>query len=318
MKKIVFIRELDAHQLKQIQSIAPDWTLVEAKNAEAIQTQVADAEIIAGWNRSVAQTLQQAQTIAVRWVQHWGAGVDNLPLEFLAKHNVAVTNASGVHAYPISETVLAMMLGLTRKIHSYVQNQQSHTWHHAQLAQEMHGQTVAILGVGAIGSEVARLCKAFGMRVYGVRRSAGPTDFVDEMVGLDGLRDVIAASDYIVNTLPLTEATRNLIDAAAFKQMKPTAFYINIGRGGTTDQAALVEALQSKQIAGAGLDVFEQEPLPADSPLWGLENLILTPHTSGSTTHYTERIIDIFTANLRAYVRGEVLPRNRVDLQLQY
>lgn len=318
MRKMVFLRQLAADQIAQIQAIAPDWTLINGRTAEDWLPHIADAEIIAGWNESVAQTLQSESSMALRWLQNWGAGIDNLPHDFLTTHHVTVTNASGVHAYPISETVLAMMLGLTRKIPSYVRNQQAHTWHNAQMAQEMHRQTVAIIGVGAIGGEVARLCKAFEMRVLGVRRCAQPADNVDEMVGMDGLIDTIGRSDYIVNTLPLTPETRGLFDAAAFEAMKPSAFYINIGRGGTTDEAALVAALQSKQIAGAGIDVFAQEPLPSDSPLWDIDNLILTPHTSGSTTHYNERVLDIFTANLRAYLRGETLPRNRVDLQLQY
>ncbi|MCL6452387.1 MAG: D-2-hydroxyacid dehydrogenase [Alicyclobacillus sp.] len=320
MPTILCLRSLTAAQLHRIEAAAPGWTVIVGQEAEQESwlPHVAAAEILAGWSRQAEHALKSAPETALRWVQNWGAGVDTLPLAFFQERGIQLTNASGVHAYPIAETVLAMMLGLTRKIHTYVRNQQAHKWHHAHLSQEMHGRTVTILGIGAIGSEVARLCQAFGMRVLGVRRSARPHSGIDQMFSLTELTSAVAESDYIVNTLPLTPETRGVVSQQVIAAMKPTAFYINIGRGATTDEAALITALAEGRLAGAGLDVFLTEPLPADSPLWDMENVILTPHTSGSTEHYNERALDIFLENLHAYVRGQALVRNVVDLERAY
>jgi len=182
----------------------------------------------------------------------------------------------------------------------------------------MHGETIGIIGVGDIGQETARLAKAFGMRVLGVRRSGEPTEHVDQMYSLEGLPQLLNESDYVVNALPLTEETYHYIGAKQFAQMKCNAFYINIGRGPTTDTEALLQALLSKQIAGAGLDVFEQEPLPADHPLWQMDNVILTPHSSGHTQYYGQRTLDIFLGNLHDYITKGKPTHNLVDLLKQY
>ncbi|KPV44756.1 D-2-hydroxyacid dehydrogenase [Alicyclobacillus ferrooxydans] len=318
MKKIVFTLQLTQPQLKRVQDIAQGWEIVSGKDKTEWQHHLKDALVIAGWNGTVQEAFLADPDFAVNWVHNWGAGVDRLPLEAFQERGVTLTNSSGVHAYPISETILAFMLGMTRKIHAYVRNQQQHIWHHANLSAEMHGKTVGILGVGAIGLETARVCKAFGMDVLGVRRSGAPSEFVDKMYTMDDLSTVLALSDYVVNTLPHTKETNHMMGQSEFTAMKPSAFYINIGRGGTTDETALINALQSGQIAGAGLDVFETEPLPVESPLWDMENAILTPHTSGSTEHYNDRALDIFTENLAQFVVDRTVSRNVVNLELEY
>lgn len=318
MPTIVFVHDLKPHHVSAIQSIAPDWKLVFGRDKSLWENELVHAEIVGGWNRHVQEAFLESPNWELKWLQNWGAGVDVLPLAKFLERGVLVTNASGVHANPISETVVAFMLGLTRKIDTYVRNQSKHVWHHSGLNMEMHGKTVGILGVGAIGEEVARLCKAFGMNVLGVRKSKSPSPVVDEMYSMGELSDVFSKSDYVVNTLPLTDETRRLMGKPEFQAMKKTAFYINIGRGATTDESAMIEALSTGEIAGAGLDVFEVEPLPEQSPLWDMENVIVTPHTSGSTEFYDDRVIDIFTENLRSYVQGEGLVQNVVDLKLQY
>lgn len=318
MRKMVFVTKLAATHLAKIQSAAPDWKIIQGRDPEIWLPHLHDAEIIGGWHRHIISTCLEDPTAKLRWIHNWGAGVNQLPFEKLQQRNIMVTNSSGVHAYPISETILAMMLTLTRRIHLYVRNQMVKKWDHANLSLEMHGKTVGILGVGAIGSETAKLCKAFGMRVLGLRRSGTPAANVDEMYDVNGLTALLANSDYVVNTLPLTEESYHLIGKSEFETMKPSAFYINIGRGNTTDEPALVEALQTGQIAGAGLDVFAQEPLAADSPLWEMENVVMTPHSSGSTAHYDERVIEIFLPNLETYLSGQEPTINRVNLELQY
>jgi len=220
--------------------------------------------------------------------------------------NIQLTSANGVHSYPISETIFAYILGFTRLIHTYVRQQQEKVWHHAKLRGEIHNKTMAVLGTGKIGQETAKIAKAFGMKVLGVRHSGKAAENVDEMYQPHQLDKVLPHSDYVVVTLPLTEDTHHLIGTEQFKQMKNDAFFVNIGRGPIVDEKALIEALENNEIAGAGLDVFEKEPLEESSPLWEMENVILTPHTAGATEFYNQRVIeDIFIPNLKNYLDGK-------------
>ncbi|WP_243633265.1 D-2-hydroxyacid dehydrogenase [Paenibacillus xerothermodurans] len=316
-RKIVALQALTDEHVEQIRVVAPEWELIHGSNRELMLPHLKEAEILLGWSSAAADQCIQPDS-KLRWVQNWNAGVDRLPLASFAAAGILLTNASGVHPYPISETVMGMLLSLTRQLHQCIHNQRQRKWARLGELHEMHGKTVGIVGVGAIGSEVARLCKAFGMQVLGVRRSYAVAEYVDSMVTLDGLDEVLRASDYVVVTLPLTEQTKLLMGRTQFRTMKPSAYYINIGRGGTTDEAALIEALCSGTIAGAGLDVFEVEPLPENSLLWQMDNVIITPHNSGSTVHYNDRAMGIFLNNLRDYTEGKEPQHNRVDLHRQY
>jgi phosphoglycerate dehydrogenase-like enzyme len=275
--------------------------------------------VICGWNKLIEEHCLHEGT-ALKWVHNWGAGVDRIPHARLAEYGIVLTNSSGVHPNPISETVFAMMLAFTRMLHQYVRQQTKREWHHAGLRSELHGATIGIVGVGAIGQEVARLAKAFRMRVLGMRRSGEPVPEVDVMYGQEreGLAELLRQSDYVVVTVPLTKETFHMFGQEQFAQMKTNGFFVNIGRGKTVDTEALMEALKSGQIAGAGLDVFEEEPLPADHPLWGMENVIITPHSSGSTVHYHDRALEIFVQNLRGVAAGGEPQLNRVSFELQY
>ncbi|WP_282935913.1 D-2-hydroxyacid dehydrogenase [Paenibacillus sp. RC67] len=317
MSKMVCVHSLTQQQEERIRQAAPGWELIHGKEKDLWMPHLKDAEIVIDWKSACeAECLQPGAKL--RWVQNWGAGVDKLPLQELASRGIVLTNASGVHAYPISETILSMMLAFTRKLHLSIRNQLQSQWKGAGMLGEIHGKTIGIVGVGAIGEETARLAKAFGMKVLGIRRSGSPNEFVDQMYDNYSLELVLRESDFVVVTLPLTDETRHTFGKAQFEQMKPNAMFINIGRGGTTDTDALVEALQTGIIAGAGLDVFEQEPLPESSPLWGLDNVIMTPHNSGSTDQYNDRAFEIFMQNLEQYIRGEEPTVNRVDYDLQY
>jgi phosphoglycerate dehydrogenase-like enzyme len=211
------------------------------------------------------------------------------------------------------------MLSLTRKIHTYVKNQQDRKWHHSDMKLEMHEKTVGIIGVGTIGKEAAKIAKAFGMKVLGVRHSGKQQEFVDEMFTTNQLDAVLPNCDYVVVTLPLTKETNRLFSAKQFDLMKSSAFFINIGRGEIVVERDLISALQRGQIAGAGLDVFEQEPLTVESPLWEMENVIITPHTSGSTEHYNQRVIEnILIPNLINYISGNQPSVNLVNYSKGY
>ncbi|MBM7565607.1 D-2-hydroxyacid dehydrogenase [Paenibacillus sacheonensis] len=319
MGTIVSVQSFSPDQISAIQAALPDFGFVDASglDAETARKQLKSAEIILGWNRDVKKTLFE-EGIALKWLQNLGAGVDHIPLDRIQALGAVLTNASGVHPFQISESIFAMLLSLTRGVHRAVRSQLERKWQPSKSLGEAHGKTIAIVGAGAIGLETAKIAKAFGMRVIGVRRSGAPAEGVDEMADLAKLNEVLAQSDYVINCLPLTSETRFLFGQAEFEAMKPTAYYINIGRGATTDTAALLSALRDGRIAGAGLDVFEQEPLPEDHPLWTLENVILTPHEAGNTDSYIERALDIVLDNLAEYRSCGSPKRNVVDLNAQY
>ena len=317
-KKLIVTQNISDSLRNQIQQVVPDWEVIIGKDSSKWEKHVPTAEIIAGWKKEMKEsTLQDGSSL--KWLQTWSAGVNNLPLKELQIRNVQLTSANGVHANPISETIFALMLGLTRKIHTYVKNQQTKTWHHANMNLEIHGKTIGIIGVGSIGKETAKIAKAFGMKVLGIRHSGTPVKHVDEMFTTDQLNSLLPECDYIVVTLPLTAETKHLFGAEQFALMKPSAFFINIGRGELVVEQDLINALLEQQIAGAGLDVFTTEPLPAENPLWEMEHVIVTPHTSGSTEYYDKRVIeDIFIPNLKNYIANESVRINVVDYEKGY
>ncbi|WP_219836269.1 D-2-hydroxyacid dehydrogenase [Paenibacillus sp. R14(2021)] len=319
MRTIVSVHAFNQEQVKAIQDALPgaSYTDVSGMEPEEARERLIAAEIILGWNRDVKKILY-TDGPALKWLQNLGAGVDHIPLDRIAALGVVLTNASGVHPSPISETIFAMLLSLTRGVHTAVRNQQSSAWKPNERLGEAHNKTISIIGVGAIGLETAKIAKAFGMNVLGIRKSGEAAEWVDRMYSVNELGEVLAQSDYVVNCLPLTHETKHLLGREQFEAMKPSAYYINIGRGGTTDTSALVDALQSGSIAGAGLDVFEQEPLPADHPLWQLDNVMITPHESGNTAYYFERALEIVLDNLAHYRQNGTPGRNIVDYRSQY
>ncbi|WP_054025042.1 D-2-hydroxyacid dehydrogenase [Bacillus sp. FJAT-28004] len=317
MPKIVFLFPLSQKQLDQIYTVIPPEWKVTHGDKEQWAPHLKEAEIIVGWNKTAAEQCLNPNT-KLRWIQNWGAGVDGFPLAEMAAQGIVLTNASGVHAFPISETILAMMLAFSRKLHLSIRHQIQNTWKSTGELNEIHGRTMGVIGVGEIGEETARLGKAFGMKVLGVRRSGEPSQYVDQMFDNLGLDEVLRLSDYIIVTLPLTPETYRLFGRREFALMKTSAHFINIGRGGTTDTDALLEALREGKIAGAGLDVFEQEPLPETSPLWQMDNVIITPHNSGSTLYYDDRAMEIFMTNLKSYLHNGKPSYNLVDFDKHY
>lgn len=316
-RKLVITHNIQQGLIDKIKQIIPEWTIITGKAPEIWQDHIADAEVIAGWKKGIENKLQENSSL--RWLQTWSAGIDNLPLRTLEAKNIIVTSANGVHAFPISETIFGLMLGLTRKIHTYVRNQTTKTWHHANMNLEIHQKTIGIMGVGTIGKETAKIAKVFGMHVLGIRNSGEAAEYVDEMYTTDQLHSILPKCDYVVVTLPLTDKTYHLFGEEEFKLMKSSAFFINIGRGETVAESELINALKEGQIAGAGLDVFVTEALPQESPLWEMENVIITPHTSGSTEFYDQRVVeDIFIPNLKDYLAGKLPSINLVDYHKGY
>jgi len=247
---------------------------------------------------------------ALRWFHTFSAGVDAPVFKALAERGVTITNSSGASAPSIAQYVLAMMLHRAKPFDAWREQQARREWRQVP-GHDLHGQTCAIIGTGAIGGEVARLAKACGMRTLGVRRSGRPARFIDEMYTRRRLQAMLRAADFLVIACPLTPETEHMIGERELAAMRPAATLIDVARGRIIDQAALIRALQEGRIAGACLDVFDTEPLPESSPLWTLPNVIVTPHNSGVSPLNMERAMAIFIDNLGRYVARRPL-RNRV------
>ena len=277
----------------------------------------AEAEVAFSGNnpRRVRQLLDA--TPKLRWYHTVSAGVETMPLPELAQRGIVLTNNSGSYDIQIAEHLMAFVFAASRQLHRYRDQQRTPEWKE-QTHQELRDATIVVYGMGSIGGEIARLAAAVGMRVIGVRRKAGPPGpGIDRVVAPDRLADVVGEADYLAVAAPLTDATRGAISREVISRMKTTAWIMNIARGAIVDERAMIEALQAKKIAGAALDVFTTEPLPPDSPLWKLDNVIITPHHSGSSPRASERTLALFAENLRRYKSGEPLI-NRVDYQAGY
>lgn len=244
----------------------------------------------------------------LKWIQVISAGIELIPLQELASKQILMTNARGIHRIPMAEYTIGMMLSLARSNYTFYANQQQSLWDRSPRIQEIHKQTLGILGLGAIGTEIAKRAKAFGMRVVGLKRDTSTgVEFVDQLYAPEEMKDLLAESDFVVAVLPHTKETEELFDEQAFKAMKQTAYFINIGRGSLVKDEALIHALENEQIAGAVLDVYREEPLPAEHPFWKTKNLILTPHVSGRSPFYMTRALEIFEHNLKQYPNEQAM-----------
>jgi phosphoglycerate dehydrogenase-like enzyme len=274
-----------------------------------------EAEVLFGIPGDSAEGLAEAVTglPGLRWVHATSAGAGEvvrkaaLPAEALER--VVITTSSGVHAVPLAEFAILGLLTIAKELPRFVEDQRARAWPEIRRPlRELRGGTLVLVGLGDIGLEVARLAKAFGMRTVGFRRTeAPPPADVDEVHGPGRLAELAGRADAMVVSLPLTEATAGMIDRATIEALPPTCIFVNVGRGGVVDEPALIEALRERRIAGAVLDVFATEPLPPDSPLWTLDNVVVTPHAVALSDRENERIVQLFVANLRRYLAGEPL-----------
>ena len=249
----------------------------------------------------------------LQWIQSLSAGYDRYDLDYLREREVTLTTVSGVHAKPVAEHVIGSLLMFERGLYKAVERKNLSEWRRWQ-PDGLHNKTLAIIGVGSIGSELARIARAHGMDVVGTKRDPSQGgDELDEVYGSESFHTVLGMSDYVVSTCPLTDETQNLFDGQAFGSMDRDAIFVNVSRGGVVDQESLTIALQEGSIRGAALDVFEEEPLPSDSPLWNLSNVLITPHLAGGSSQYLDRVADIFAANYSQFVMGkEHAMKNRV------
>jgi phosphoglycerate dehydrogenase-like enzyme len=296
--------------LDAIQSALPgqQTEIVTATDDEALAQALPGADILFGLRLNADL---MPLTGSLQWIQTLSAGVENLISPALIESDIVITNASGAHASQISEHVLAMLLAFARNLPGAYRAQLYSRWDADSLTDhifELGGKTLGVVGLGDLGDAVAVRASAFGLNILAIRnRPTAKPSYVDEIFPPGDLPELLSRSDFVVDTLPLTPATGHFFAAAQFDRMRDTAYFFNAGRGGTVDQDALISALQSGAIAGAGLDVTDPEPLPPSSPLWKLPKVIITPHYSGSSPQLQERFTRIFLDNLVRFDAGEPL-----------
>ena len=301
--KVLINDHLDDHHLTQIQSTSEDVDLVISDSSGDALDVMPEIDIIfGGMSRDMFKRAE-----SLKWVQTWGAGVDGMMYAEFVHSEVILTSAKGTVGVHLSEHAMALLLGLTRGIARAIRttdwNERMPIRH---ASWELIDKTMGIVGLGGTGCDVAIRAHAFGMKIIAVDpEDVDVPDCVETCWKMDRFYDLLSASDIVVVCCPLTEETRGLFDRMAFEKMQNHALLINVTRGKIMDDASLVEALKTGQIAGAGLDVTPQEPLPGDHPLWNMPNVIITPHTAGGSPNRQDRIVNLFCENLRRFLKGE-------------
>ena len=323
MRPLIVLRfALDEPYLSTLRATFPEVDFPICATAEELAATIGEADALIGGGALDAPLLDAAARL--RWVQLPVAGVDGFDTAPLVARGIAITTFSGVTAPNIAEHVLMMMFAFARNIRLLLHQQERHIWRDGITASdprlrgasrtlfppvfELEGQTLGVVGLGAIGDALARKAHGVGMRVIATRRRSGsPPSHLDRLLPPDELPTLLAESDHVALCLPLTGQTRGLIGARELAQMRRSAYLYNTGRGALVDQGSLIVALQSGALAGAGLDVTTPEPLPADSPLWDLPNVLMTAHTSGATPQHWERGLALIVENVRRFLADEPL-----------
>ena len=286
------------------------------RDPETLEQHIGEADVlvISGlWKNSLLD-----RTRKLRFIQSIGAGTDQFPRDELTKRGIRLASARGVNARAVAEHAMALILALSRRLPEARDNQTRRVWRGmigdlTEREDELGGKSLLVVGLGDIGGRLARLAKAFDMRVVGLRRNpAAGRGVADTVHRMDALRSLLPETDFVALTCPLTTETEHLIDTEAFGRMKPSAYLVNIARGRVVDEPALVKALAAKRIAGAAIDVTAEEPLAPSSPLWGMAQVLITPHTAGETRRYEDNVLDILLDNLQRLWRGEATLRNQI------
>ena len=309
--RILLFPSIAEDWIEQIRAISPEIEVVTAGSETEALSVISDVDALYG---PISPALLNAAQ-RLRWVQVSHIGLEGSIFPELAASPVVLTNTRGIYSDHVADQAFSMLMAFSRGLHIYIRRQVEHRWASSEAVQAIHlaDRTLGILGLGGIGSEVAKKGSAFGMRVVAVDPAPkGSTEGVDRVWGMDGLYSFLGESDFVAICAPHTPATEGLIGAAELGAMKDTAVLINVGRGKIVKLDALVEALQAGTIAGAGLDVFEVEPLPEDHPLWDMENVIITPHVGARGPYVQERRMRILVENVRRFVAREPL-LNMVD-----
>lgn len=308
-KTLLIIQKLLPEQIEELRMLAPEYTIIESlEDAHAHSI-----EIILGWSNELIPFIESEES-NVKWIQFAYAGVNQLPLQLFAEKGIMLTNGSGIHAHSVTETTMGLLLGMTRNIVESTKDQLEKKWDPTHSIYELNGKTMLIVGAGNIGEQLGKVAQAFDMKTIGINRSGNKIKHMDEQYTQDELSQIVGKTDIVVNILPATKATENVYNEELFSKMKDGTYFINVGRGESVVTDDLLAALAQGKIAGAGLDVFEEEPLPKNHPLWEHERVVMTPHIAGQLENYEKHIYPLFIENFNAFRKNEELPRNQVQL----
>src|SRR5258707_8888191 len=306
---------------KRLNKDFPGHTFIQLQNYDRVPEEIADTDVFIGWSLRPEQFVVAKK---LRWIHSPAAAVHQLMFPELIQSKVFLTNSTGIHGPVVAEHAIAMLLALAKRLPQAMQFQAKHEWsqdqlwHHQPRPREVVDSTVLISGMGGIGREFAAREKALAMKVVEIRENpAKGLDGADVVFGSAQIDDVLPQADYVLLCTPVTPATTGIMNAARLGKMKPDAYLINVARGPLIDEAALLGALQQRRIAGAALDVFHEEPLPADSPFWSLDNILITPHTAAVTDRLWERHYRLIAENMKRFLAGKPL-LNQVDKQPGY
>lgn len=303
-------------QKDAIREVVEDPVFLEPDTSDKLEDLILEADILFGSPAFSPAILAKSKTLKL--VHVGSTGVDGYMIPEFQQSDIILVNSRGVHGTTVADHAAAMLLALSRGFHDAWKDRRHKKWDpQGQSIVNLPGKTAGLLGLGAIGMEVAARCKAFGMRVIGIRRNPQQSEAVDLVLPPSGLDQLLSESDFVVCSLPLTKETRHLLTIREFSLMKPSAFFINVGRGAVVKEEDLISALSQGLIKGAGLDVFEEEPLAAESPLWDMPNVIMTPHSAGFDEEHAKNTFDIFLKNLVRFQQGLPLI-NQVDKELGY
>ncbi len=287
---------------QRLQAEFPALQFLLARHPAALPADAAEADALISFAIGLKdEFFRDAKNL--KWIQCLATGVDHVLRYPSLRPGVLLTSGRGIHGAPMRETVVYLMMGVSRGVARLVADQKAHVWDR-RLYSLFNGKTAVIVGVGVVGIAIGRLLQAFGMHVVGVTRTPRALEGFDETMSTERLQEAVRRADFLINVLPANADNALLFNAAVFAAMKPSAYYISAGRGQTVDEAALIAALREGRIAGAGLDVFQTEPLPTDSPFWDLPNVFITPHLGGYTSEYEDLIMPLIVDNMRAFLAG--------------
>ena len=304
------------HKKRLINSLKEDQ-LYFILHDDEITSESAKCHLLVSYGDGIDKSLINQLNDLV-WIHVLSAGMNLLPIEQIRERNILLTNVGGIHKVPMAEYTLSVILNLTHRMYHYYDLQKKRCWESWIEIEEAYGKTVGIIGLGNIGSEIAKYCKLLSMNVIGTRINYNkPVSYVDHIYAPEELNLLLQQSDFVVLTVPLTNITRDLISYKQLNEMKKTAYLINISRGGVVNENALVKAIFNKEIAGAVLDIVNQEPLQEGSVLWSIDNLFITPHISGRSPEYLNRAFEIMLRNIDLYKQEKEL-ENKFDFNKGY
>ncbi|MFW7368730.1 NAD(P)-dependent oxidoreductase [Vagococcus fluvialis] len=301
---------IEDSQVKELETIASNFEIIKL---DEFKGNIDDVEILYGWNQEMGNKLLASDTSSLKWIQANSAGVDHIDTNKIKEKNILLSNASGVHGNQMSESILGMIFAHTRKIKESILAQEKSEWISPTQMSDLNQKKVMIVGTGHIGERLAEILKVFQTNITGVNRSGREVPHFDQIIKQDDLLNHISEMDIVVSLLPDTSETHYFFDKSVFSQMKKGVLFINAGRGGTVNTEDLITYCENETIGFAGLDVFEVEPLPKTSPLWKLDNVLITPHSSGATDQYYNRLYPIFKKNLLNYLGTSDICQNKIN-----